>query len=60
MLDEIKKNWSKQPIIIRILFIILVIAFIYDLITGKAFSLFFSVTLLLFVFAELFYALKKR
>ena len=34
-LDQLKENWSNQPIIIRILFILLIIAFIYDLITGK-------------------------
>ena len=52
-LDEVKENWSKQPIIIRILFILLVIAFIYDIVTGDAFSIFFSVTLILFIIAEI-------
>ncbi|MBR5954591.1 MAG: hypothetical protein IK021_04145 [Methanobrevibacter sp.] len=54
-LDEVKENWSKQPIIIRILFILLIIAFIYDLVTGKAFSIIFSVCLLLFIAAEIYY-----
>ena len=53
--DQIKKNWSKQPIVIRILFILLVIAFIYDLITGQAFSIFFSVFLILLIIAEIYY-----
>ncbi|MEE1156702.1 MAG: hypothetical protein U0K80_04735 [Methanobrevibacter sp.] len=54
-LDQLKENWSNQPIIIRILFILLIIAFIYDLITGIAFSIFFSVILLLFIIAEIYY-----
>lgn len=52
-LKKAKENWSKQPIIIRILFILLLIAFIYDLVTGDAFSIFFSVTLILFIIAEI-------
>ena len=51
-LKKAKENWSKQPIIIRILFILLIIAFIYDMVTGDAFSIFFSVTLLLLIIAE--------
>ncbi len=54
-LDKVKENWSKLPIIIRILFILLIIAFIYDLITGYAFSIFFSICLLLLIIAELYY-----
>ena len=54
-LDELKKNWSKQPLIIRILFILLIIAFIYDLVTGKAFGIMFSICLLLFIGAEIGY-----
>ncbi len=54
-LDQLKENWSNLPIIIRILFILLIIAFIYDLITGIAFSIFFSVILLLFIIAEIYY-----
>lgn len=54
-LDKVKENWSKQPIIIRIVFILLIIAFIYDLITGYAFSIFFSICLLLLIIAELYY-----
>lgn len=54
-LDQLKENWSKLPIIIRILFILLIIAFIYDLITGIAFSIFFSVCLLLLIIAEVYY-----
>jgi hypothetical protein len=52
-LKKAKENWSKQPLIIRILFILLIIAFIYDIVTGDAFSIFFSVTLILFIIAEL-------
>lgn len=52
-LKKAKENWSKQPIIIRILFILLLIAFIYDLVTGDAFSIFFSATLILFIIAEI-------
>ena len=51
-LKKAKETWSKQPIIIRILFILLIIAFIYDMVTGDAFSIFFSVTLLLLIIAE--------
>jgi len=54
-LDQLKENWSNLPIIIRILFILLIIAFIYDLITGIAFSIFFSIILLLFIIAEIYY-----
>jgi membrane-bound ClpP family serine protease len=54
-LDEIKENWSNQPPIIRILLILLIIAFIYDLITGKAFSIIFAVCLILFIAAEIWY-----
>ena len=54
-LDKVKENWSKQPIIIRIVFILLIIAFIYDLITGYAFSIFFSICLLLLIIAEFYY-----
>ena len=56
-LDEVKKNWSKQPIIIRILFII---AFIYDLVTGKAFSIIFSICLVLFIASEIGYWLLDK
>ncbi len=59
-LDEIKENWSKQPIIIRILLILLIIAFIYDLVTGKAFSIIFAVCLLLFIAAEIGYWLSDK
>lgn len=59
-LDELKKNWSKQPLIIRILFILLIIAFIYDLITGIAFSIVFSICLLLFVGSEIGYWLLSK
>ena len=52
-LKKAKENGSKQPIIIRILFILLLIAFIYDIVTGDAFSIFFSVTLILFIIAEI-------
>lgn len=52
-LKKAKENWSKQPIIIRILFILLLIAFIYDIVTGDTFSIFFSVTLILFIIAEI-------
>lgn len=51
-LEEFKENWSKQPIIIRILFILLIIAFIYDMITGNPFSIFFSAALILLIIAE--------
>lgn len=54
-LDEMKENWSNQPPIIRILLILLIIAFIYDLITGKAFSIIFAVCLILFIAAETWY-----
>jgi len=53
--DKVKENWSNLPIIIRILFILLIIAFIYDLITGYAFSIFFSVCFILLIIAELYY-----
>jgi membrane-bound ClpP family serine protease len=59
-LDELKKNWSKQPLIIRILFILLIIAFIYDLVTGKAFGIMFSICLLLFIGAEIGYWLSDK
>ena len=58
--DQIKKNWSDQPIVIRILLILLIIAFIYDLVTGQSFSIFFSVTLLALFFAEFAYWFKKK
>ena len=58
--DQIKKNWSDQPIIIRILFILLIIAFIYDMITGIAFSIFFSVCLILLIIAEIYYWFVNR
>lgn len=54
-LNELKENWSKQPMPIRILLILLIIAFIYDLVTGKAFSIIFSICLLLFIAAEIYY-----
>ena len=54
-LDEIKKNWSKQPKPIRILSILLIISFIYDLVTGQTFSIIFSICLLLFFIAEFGY-----
>ena len=59
-LDEVKKNWSKQPIIIRILFILLIMAFIYDLVTGKAFDIIFSICLVLFFAAEIGYWLLDK
>ncbi len=59
-LDKVKENWSKQPKIIRILFILLIIAFIYDLITGDAFSIFFSICLLALIIAELYYWFTKK
>lgn len=59
-LKETMENWSKLPIIIRILFILLVIAFIYDMVTGKAFSIFFSILFILLIIAELFYWLKSK
>lgn len=59
-LDQIKKNWSDQPIIIRILLILLIIAFIYDMITGIAFSIFFSVCLILLIIAEIYYWFVNR
>ena len=59
-LEEKKKNWSKQPIIIRILFILLIIAFIYDLVTGKAFSIIFSICLVLFIASEIGYWLLDK
>ena len=59
-LDEIKKNWSKQPKPIRILFILLIIAFIYDLVTGKTFSAVFAICLLLFIIAEFGYWLLDK
>lgn len=52
LLEEFKENWSKQPIIIRILFIVLVIAFIYDMVTGNPLSIFFSTALILLIIAE--------
>ncbi len=58
--DQLKKNWSNQPIVIRILLILLIIAFIYDMVTGQAFSIFFSVTLLLFIIAEIAYWFKNK
>ena len=59
-LEELKQNISNQPIIIRILFILLLISFIYDLYTGKAFGIFFSVFLLLFIIAAVYYWFKNR
>lgn len=59
-LEELKENFSKQPTIIKILFILLLISFIYDLVTGKAFGIFFSVFLLLFIIAEIVYWFKNR
>ena len=59
-LDKVKENWSKQPKIIRILFILLIIAFIYDLITGDAFSIFFSICLLALKIAEFYYWFTKK
>ena len=59
-LDKIKENWSKLPIIIRILLILLIIAFIYDLVTGYAFSIFFSTCLLLLIIAEFYYWFTKK
>ncbi|MBE6511060.1 MAG: hypothetical protein J6B73_06815 [Methanobrevibacter sp.] len=53
LLDQIKENWNKNPLIIRVTFILLVISFIYDMVTGQTFSIFFSVCLLLFIIAEL-------
>ena len=52
LLDEIKENFNKHPLIIKILFILLVISFIYDMVTGNAFSPFFSGCLLLLIIAE--------
>ncbi len=59
-LDQIKENWSNQPIIIRILLILLIIAFIYDMITGIAFSIFFSACLILLIIAEIYYWFVNR
>lgn len=58
--NQLKKNWSEQPIILRILLILLIIAFIYDLVTGDTFSIFFSTALLLFIIAEIYYWFKKK
>lgn len=58
--NQIKENWSNQPIVIRILLILLIIAFIYDLVSGYAFSIFFSVTLLALIIAEFAYWFKKK
>ena len=58
--NQLKKNWSEQPIIIRILLILLIISFIYDMVSGQAFSIFFSVSLLLFIIAEVFYWFKGK
>lgn len=59
-LEELKENFSKRPIITRILFFLLLISFIYDIYTGKAFSIFFSAFLLLYVASELIYWFKNR
>ena len=55
ILDEAKDNFNKVPIIIRILFVLLVIAFIYDMVTGNPFSIYFAIVLLLFIIAEVYY-----
>ncbi len=58
--NQLKKNWSEQPIILRILLILLIIAFIYDMVSGNAFSIFFSTCLLLLIIAEIYYWFKKK
>ena len=53
ILDQIKQNFNRHPLIIRILFILLVIAFFYDIVTGEAFSIYFTICLILLVVAEI-------
>ena len=58
--NQIKKNWSEKPIIIKITLILLIIAFIYDIYTGQAFSIFFSICLLLYILAVVIYWFKEK
>ena len=53
LIEKIKENWNKNPLIVQITFILLVISFIYDMATGQTFSIIFSICLLLFIIAEL-------
>ena len=46
--------------IILIVLGLVIIAFIYDLITGDAFSIFFSICLLALIIAELYYWFTKK
>lgn len=55
ILNQTIENWSKQPLIIRILFILVIIAFIYDMLTGIAFSIYFAASFLSLTVAEFIY-----
>ena len=55
ILEKIKDNFQRQPIILKLLYALLIISFLYDLFTGKAFSMFFTISLLLFIVAEFVY-----
>ncbi|MCR5027501.1 MAG: hypothetical protein K6A34_08715 [Methanobrevibacter sp.] len=64
ILDEYKDTFRSHPLIIKIIFILLVISFFHDIITGEAFSIYFSVCLISLVVAEivnwLFYSEKEE
>lgn len=53
ILDEYKDNFRSHPLVIKIIFILLVISFFYDIFTGQAFSIYFSVCLISLIVAEL-------
>ena len=52
-LDEFKETFRSHPLIIRIIFVLLVISFFYDICTGHAFSIYFTVCLIALIVAEL-------
>ena len=54
-LDNLKENFSKKPMLIKVLYVLLVLTFIYDIVTGNPFSIYFSIALLLFIIGEVAY-----
>ncbi len=51
-LEDLKNRFNEKPVIIRILYCLVVIAFVYELIKGIGFGIYFSLAFLSLIIAE--------